>query len=262
MASASSNLHGKLSLRHKIGATVTPGERLGLIVTRHKVTLVSGKGTYVRQGHLYASLLGTLCALRCNDDNDATSCMENKESEMWVISITPESSSLNKSKWSPWSYSTNASAFCPKVGMLVLGRITRVVRPSQAVVDIVAIIPDVNSRNISSLGSAQHDPSIRQLIPLHEPFAGTLRQGDLRPNAALEVRIEECVRPGDVVLARVLADGDRDFILTTEAAELGVVRATCESSGRVMRAVSWKEMECPVTGMREGRKVAKPRRMR
>jgi len=121
-------------------------------------------------------------------------------------------------------------------------------------VDIVAIV--------SSLSSAQQNPDDEELQPLHEPFAGTLRQGELRPNAALEVRIEECVQPGDVVLARVLADGDRDFILTIADAHLGVVRATCESSGHVMRSISWKEMECPVTGLREGRKVAKPRRIR
>ncbi len=50
-----------LPLRHAIGSMVTPGDRLGLVASK-KVTLISGSGTYIRQGHLYASLLGTVCA--------------------------------------------------------------------------------------------------------------------------------------------------------------------------------------------------------
>ena len=96
-------------------------------------------------------------------------------------------------------------------------------------------------------------------MPLHEPFTGTLRQNELRPNSSLEVKIEECVRPGDVVLARVHDYGERDYVLSTVKAELGVIRAICESSGCEMRPVSWKEMRCPVSGAKEGRKVAKPR---
>ena len=42
-----------------------------------------------------------------------------------------------------------------------------------------------------------------------------------------------------------------------------MIQAICESSGYViMEPVSWKEMKCPVTNVREGRKVAKPRQIR
>mmetsp|Transcript_30327 Transcript_30327/g.54924 ORF Transcript_30327/g.54924 Transcript_30327/m.54924 type:complete len:252 (-) Transcript_30327:84-839(-) len=241
------------TLRHKIGATVTPGDRLGLIATRNnKTTLLSGKGTYIRQGQLYASLLGTLCATTHNDD--VASSAENEESrESWTISIQSE-----RSFTQPSSYSKNSTPICPQVGMLILGRITRVVRPSHAMVDIVAIVPDDNQNNDDS-SKQQHQPFI---LPLHEPFSGTLRQNEIRPNSSLEIHIEDCVRPGDVLLARVHANGERDFILTTAEAELGVVQAVCESSGCEMQAISWKEMQCPESKVKEGRKVAKPRQIR
>lgn len=59
------------SLRHKIGATVTPGDRIGLASTRGKTTLIAGKGTYIRQGHVYTSLVGKLyAAIHKDDDNN------------------------------------------------------------------------------------------------------------------------------------------------------------------------------------------------
>ena len=87
------------TLRHDIGATVTPGDRLGL-ATRNKTTLIAGKGTYLRQGHVYASLLGKLCATKHQvvDDNDN---MED-DGDTWIISVQSEksiSSSLNQSSY-------------------------------------------------------------------------------------------------------------------------------------------------------------------
>mmetsp|Transcript_40236 Transcript_40236/g.84502 ORF Transcript_40236/g.84502 Transcript_40236/m.84502 type:complete len:267 (+) Transcript_40236:183-983(+) len=258
--------NNKLPLRHKIGAVVTPGDRLGL-ATRSKTSLVAGSGTYLRQGHLYASLLGTLCATHHHLDGASSN---DEERESWIISVRPEEeSSTTSSSFSPSSYSKMTTGNCPQVGMLVLGRITRVARPSHAMVDIVAIVPNEdekqqsnknsNSSSESHQAQQQQQPPPPFIVPLHEPFAGTLRQNELRPNSSLEIRIEDCVRPGDVVVARVRADGERDFVLSTAEAECGVIRALCESSGCEMMAVSWKEMQCPVTGVREGRKVAKPR---
>jgi len=240
------------TLRHEIGATVTPGDRLGL-ATRNKTTLIAGKGTYLRQGHVYASLLGKLCATKHQvDDNDN---ME-EDGDTWIISVQSEkSSSLNQS-----SYMNNSStSICPEVGMLIVGRVTRVMRPTQASIDVVAIVPedDTNQHN-TTISSSTKQPSI---IPLHEPFSGILRQNEIRPNSSLEVRIEECIHPGDVILARIHANGEREYILTTAEAELGVIQAICESSGCVMQPISWKEMICPVSKVKEGRKVAKPRQM-
>jgi exosome complex component CSL4 len=47
--------------------------------------------------------------------------------------------------------------------------------------------------------------------------------------------------------------------LTTAENELGVIRAICSSSGKIMAPISWKEMECPETKVRERRKCAKPK---
>lgn len=239
----------KLPLRHKVGGTVTPGDRIGLIaITRNKTSLISGKGTYIRQGHLYASVLGTLCAVVHHDNN----VEEEEDVGKWIISIQqPTAGGLQQSS----SYAKNTTSICPNVGMLVLGRITRVIRPTQAMVDIVAIVPSSDDNN----SKGNNDSKQPSIVPLHEPFSGTLRQNEIRPNSSLEVRIEDCIRPGDVILARVHANGERDFILTTAEAELGVIQAVCESSGCEMQAISWKEMQCPVSKVKEGRKVAKPR---
>lgn len=250
------NTNSKLPLRHKLGTIVTPGDRLGSsLATRNKnITLLSGKGTYIRQGHLYASLLGTLCAAKHNDGN-------NDGGEKWIIHIDPEGSD-GGSLTSSSSYANNSTtATCPRVGMLVLGRVTRVVRPSHAMVDIVAIVPDDddNDDNDNNKNKKSSSPFI---LPLHEPFSGTLRQNEIRPNSSLEIRIEECVRPGDILLARIHANGEKDFILTTAESELGVIQAICEGSGCEMVAISWKEMVCPVTKVKEGRKVAKPRQQK
>ena len=148
--------------------------------------------------------------------------------------------------------------------MLIVGRVTRVMRPTQASIDIVAIVPeDDNNRQTNNTNTntstTSNQPSI---IPLHEPFSGILRQNEIRPNSSLEARIEECIHPGDVILARIHANGEREYILTTAEAELGVIQAVCESSGCVMQPISWKEMICPVSKVKEGRKVAKPRQIR
>ena len=239
------------SLRHKIGAAVTPGDRIGLASTRGKTTLVAGKGTYIRQGHVYASLVGKLCAAIHNDDNN-----NNEDEEKWIISVQSEQSSMQQQSAS--SYANNSTSICPEVGMLIVGRVIRVMRPTQAMVDIVAIVSDNDDKTNTTNDNKQQQPSI---IPLHEPFQGMLRQNEIRPNSSLEIKIEECIRPGDVILARIHANGERDYILTTAEAELGVIQAICESSGYVMEPVSWKEMKCPVSNVREGRKVAKPRQI-
>ena len=238
------------NLRHQVGTIVTPGDRLGLSA---RGTLVPGAGTYVRQGQICASVLGTVSTTPVIDDGEGMEQGENCiGSSKWIVSVIRSGKTCQQHR--------------PQVGMIVLGRVTRVVRPSHASIDIVAIIPENNSN--SNNNDESDNDYIEQgggrimrplVIPLIEPNTGTLRQGEIKPKSSLEVRIEECVRPGDVILARIHAEGEREYILSTAEAELGVVRAVCEGSGVLMEAMSWKEMRCPVTLAREGRKVAKPR---
>lgn len=162
--------------------------------------------------------------------------------ERWIISIKPQ----QKQNISQSSYAANSTSISPKIGDTVLGRVTKVIRPTHATVDILAIISD----------PADAQPSLQ---PLYEAFSATLRTNELRPNSSLEIEISDCIRPSDIILARIHALGEKDYILSTVEAELGVIKAICESSGREMKAVSWKEMECVETGVREARKVAKPK---
>ena len=126
------------------------------------------------------------------------------------------------------------------IGSKVLCKVIRIMN-QQAVVDIVA------SEQIGSLKEQEH-------------HSGLIRKADIRLGATEDVKLHESYRPGDVVLAKILSLGDsRRFFLTTAENELGVIRAVCKESGRVMVPVSWKEMECPETHIRERRKCAKPK---
>lgn len=197
------------------------------------------------QGNLYSSLLGTLRILQ----DTSTSSETSDNIERWIISIEPEPKKI----FSQSSYSANSTTICPQIGDVVLGRVTKVIRPTHATVDILAIVTEQPPTPTSTKST---QPFIQ---PLHEAYSGTLRTNEIRPNSSLEIEISDCVRPSDILLARIHAMGEKDYILSTVEAELGVIKAICESSGREMRAISWKEMECVSTGVKEARKVAKPR---
>jgi len=123
----------------------------------------------------------------------------------------------------------------PRVGDEVFGRVSRV-DERQARVDVVA----VNGR-----------------APTGGDFAGVIRKQDVRATEIDKVELEGCFRAGDVVRAKVLSLGDaRSFYLTTASDALGVVQARHRASREVMLPISWTEVQCPVTGEIEERKVA------
>lgn len=97
-------------------------------------------------------------------------------------------------------------------------------------------------------------------VPLREPCAGLLRREEVRQSENDEpIQMHQCFRLGDIVLARVVSPGDaRAYYVSTAADELGVVIARHSESQATMVPVSWREMECPVTKIRERRKVARP----
>ena len=102
---------------------------------------------------------------------------------------------------------------------------------------------------------------------LRDPCAGLVRREDVWPAGvggtaaaagAGAGGMHRCFRPGDIIVASVLSVGDaRAYILSTAAVEHGVVLAR-SAEGVRMSPVSWCELECPVTHVREHRKVAKP----
>ncbi|CAA7403278.1 unnamed protein product [Spirodela intermedia] len=123
----------------------------------------------------------------------------------------------------------------PKPGSMVVGRVTKVMA-RLASVDIMC----VDSKSV------------------RETFTGIIRQQDVRATEIDKVDMYLSFRPGDIVRALVLSLGDaRAYYLSTAKNELGVLSAQSSAAGAAMVPISWTEMQCPVTGQVEQRKVAK-----
>ncbi|KAF3341097.1 hypothetical protein FCM35_KLT09941 [Carex littledalei] len=122
----------------------------------------------------------------------------------------------------------------PQPGSIVIARVTKVMARN-ASVDIMC----VDSKAVK------------------EKFSGIIRQQDVRATEIDKVDMYQSFRPGDIVRALVLSLGDaRAYYLSTAKNELGVVSAQSISGG-TMVPISWTEMQCPLTGQIEQRKVAK-----
>ncbi|KAG4919714.1 hypothetical protein JHK84_057031 [Glycine max] len=130
----------------------------------------------------------------------------------------------------------------PQPGSVVIARVTKVMARS-ASADIMCVGPK----------------SVR------EKFTGIIRQQDVRATEIDKVDMHLSFHPGDIVRALVLSLGDaRAYFLSTAKNELGVVSAE-SIAGEILLIfweynydpVSWTEMQCPLTGQIEQRKVAK-----
>ncbi|KAF7817779.1 Exosome complex component CSL4 [Senna tora] len=122
----------------------------------------------------------------------------------------------------------------PEPGSVIIARVTKVLAKT-ASADIMCVGPK----------------SVR------EKFTGIIRQQDVRATEIDKVDMYLSFRPGDIVRALVLSLGDaRAYYLSTAKNELGVVSAE-SSAGATMVPISWTEMQCPLTGQIEQRKVAK-----
>ncbi|KAK1321728.1 hypothetical protein QJS10_CPA03g00574 [Acorus calamus] len=96
-----------------------------------------------------------------------------------------------------------------------------------------------------------------RLKAVKEKFTGIIKQQDVRASEIDKVDMYLSFRPGDIVRAVVLSLGDaRAYYLSTAKNELGVVSAQ-SIAGATMVPISWTEMQCPLTGQIEQRKVAK-----
>lgn len=94
---------------------------------------------------------------------------------------------------------------------------------------------------------------------LREHHEGIIRKEDVRVAATEEVEIYDSFRPGDIIVARIISLGSsRGYFLSTAENQLGVLQAICSTSGEKMFPISYKEMECPKSHIREKRKCAKP----
>ena len=95
---------------------------------------------------------------------------------------------------------------------------------------------------------------------LREHHEGIIRKEDVRVAATEEVEMYDSFRPGDILVARIISLGSsrRGYFLSTAENQLGVLQAICSTSGEKMIPISYKEMECPKSHIREKRKCAKP----
>lgn len=128
-----------------------------------------------------------------------------------------------------------AASPVPSVGDVVTARITRVARRAA-------------HAQILCVGDA----------PVAHPYSGVVRVQDVRATEIDSVQLPASFRPGDLIRAEVLSLGDaRSYYLSTAKNQLGVVHARSIAGGVPMTALSWQDMECPLTKSVERRKVAK-----
>lgn len=157
-----------------------------------------------------------------------------------ISSLTGSASSVMDStgtrSWFVASLSKTGKELLPNVGDVVSGRVTRVTRTTCEVQ--ILCVGDAAARGAG--------------------FKGTLRRENVRLHEIDSVDVFECFKQGDVVKAVVVAlGGARSYELGTGGNALGVIHATCTTSGVPMVPISWTEMKCPSTGVVEKRKVAK-----
>lgn len=92
-------------------------------------------------------------------------------------------------------------------------------------------------------------------------FRGLLRKEDVRATEKDRVEMYKCFRPNDIILARILPQTELHcYQLSTAENELGVVVAMAQEAIQFhipMVPISWTEMQCPKTLVKESRKVAK-----
>lgn len=181
--------------------------------------VTAGTGTYIKGGQIYASMVGRLQVTPAAKDEET----KEDESSSFVCSVELLAGRVS------------ASSQALAVGQLVVGKIARIT-PQNAIVEISV------AEQVGSLAS---------------PHEGAIRMEDIRSGVTEKYSIGDCFQPGDLVVCRVISLGDaRRYFLSTAETELGVIRAM--RNGTLMIPISWREMECPETGVKEPRKCAKP----
>jgi exosome complex component CSL4 len=89
------------------------------------------------------------------------------------------------------------------------------------------------------------------------PLKGMIRREDVRQTEKDRVELSKCFRPSDIVLATIISLGDQsNYLLSTAGDSLGVILAT-NKYGYRLEPISWNEMRCPKTGVKESRKTAR-----
>lgn len=92
---------------------------------------------------------------------------------------------------------------------------------------------------------------------LPREFSATLRKEDMKDADYSKIVVWEYVKPGDIILARILGLGDiqTSYLLSIAEDELGVVNALGDNGERLVRS-TLNKVKSPFSGYEEPRKVA------
>ncbi|WMV25814.1 hypothetical protein MTR67_019199 [Solanum verrucosum] len=233
---------------------VTPGQVLG-----KASQLKAGKGAYVstENGTVYASLTGFRSLIPPPSDSvDQRSTVEVTGHK--AHGAVPQPGSIvfarrfyQKPSSTPTKVGARSAYISPSLDPTCEIEITLDCKMSGSLNIIVELVTKVMARTASADIVCVDSKSVR------EKFTGIIRQQDVRATEIDKVDMHLSFRPGDIIRALVLSLGDaRAYYLSTAKNELGVVSAE-SAAGGTMVPISWTEMQCPLTGQVEPRKVAK-----
>ncbi|KAF7488106.1 Exosome complex component CSL4 [Sarcoptes scabiei] len=205
---------------------VMPGDCL----VKYQNDLLASNGTYLKNGYIYASIAGYM---------HISEQKETLKNESTIMADDLNNTPSSESK--------------------ITKRIIKVVRPDDHMVPFLEQGSIVTCRVIRVTSSyAKCSIICIEDYILKQPYTGILRLDDIQDlaqqNRAKHV-IKSC-RPGDIILAKVIAPYENhQFLLTTASPQLGVVVAIndwCEP----MIPISLTEVFCQRTFTKESRKVA------
>ncbi|MCP9263421.1 BMA-EXOS-1 [Dirofilaria immitis] len=199
---------------------VIPGDRLFPISEQLK----AGIGTYELFGHIYASLAGTL--------------------HMYTTTECEEVYYLENNEYERFCYLSGKST-------------TRIRKEKRHVMPYVGCIVTAKVQNIGQRFAKCAIHCVECSVLSHE-FNGILRKEDIMPIEKEKIKLEQCIHPGDIILARVIGFGDNQhsYLLSIVEDELGVVSGVGDFGERMVPC-SFDEIRSTVTDIREPRKVAR-----
>ena len=247
-------------LHHENGSMVIPGDRLVILristIERNTVTkpqqqqqppaiqYVAGEGTYVRNDVIISSVVGQLkissTTIPVLTSNQEHAVPPEEPQIVTTVSVVPKDGVFR------------AKQQVIRVGQTVLGRVART--QQQILVDIVANPYGV--LDSMAIGMIRRE-DVTKILPSTSSSSGTATASphtSLASNAVIPIPF----RVGDWIAARVVSLGDDRYSLTTAESSLGVIFAVCSTSGQRMIPVSNRDMQCPITGIIEARKCARP----
>ena len=90
------------------------------------------------------------------------------------------------------------------------------------------------------------------------PLQGIIKHENIK-NDYKDFDIFDCFVPGDIIFGEIIAVDQSKYIYVSVSGDnQGVVFAKSKLSNNLMMPISWEQMECLDTHIREKRKVAKP----